>query len=185
MAIHFEKVLLKHQDFLFSWLDAPHVKAFWDNSQAHRDDIALFMNGRPTPSTYFNGMFSYWIGLMDEVPFCLIMTHEENEQTEPPDYMLPYLSNIGKTIALDFLIGNTDYLGKGFATPTLLSFMAFFKEKVEPETALFLIDPALNNIRAIHAYEKAGFHRVSEFTYDDGYFEKTQGILMVREAGFL
>jgi len=39
--IHFEKAILSHKDIIFEWLDKPHVREFWDNSQAHRDDAPV------------------------------------------------------------------------------------------------------------------------------------------------
>jgi hypothetical protein len=41
--IHFEKASTKHQDTLFQWLNEPHMKEFWDNSQEHREDILNFI----------------------------------------------------------------------------------------------------------------------------------------------
>jgi hypothetical protein len=33
--------------------------AFWDNSQAHKDDIVHFVEGRKTPSPYLEGKYIY------------------------------------------------------------------------------------------------------------------------------
>lgn len=42
------------------WLNEPHVQEFWDNTQAHKEDILNFIQGRKTPSQYAegNGCFS-------------------------------------------------------------------------------------------------------------------------------
>ena len=61
MKMTFKKVEFKHKDIIFAWLDSAHVKEFWDNSQAHRDDIINFMEGRKTHSPYFKGINDYWI----------------------------------------------------------------------------------------------------------------------------
>jgi hypothetical protein len=45
MTIHFEKVTKVHLSTLFKWLSEPHVIAFWDNTQAHKDDIVNFTEG--------------------------------------------------------------------------------------------------------------------------------------------
>ena len=42
----FEKATLSHKDIIFEWLEKSHVKEFWDNSQATRDDVLSFLNGQ-------------------------------------------------------------------------------------------------------------------------------------------
>ncbi|MGE3919993.1 MAG: hypothetical protein AB7F64_03445 [Gammaproteobacteria bacterium] len=61
MKIHFEKVTRAHLDSIFSWLLQPHIMEFWDNTQAHKDDILNFAEGRKTPSSYADGKYVYWI----------------------------------------------------------------------------------------------------------------------------
>lgn len=180
MTIQFEKASHQHQKIIFEWLEEPHVKEFWDNSEAHKDDILHFMNGRKAPSSYFGGIFTYWIGLVDNVAYCFIMTHEGNESSDPPDYYKPYLSRCGKTFGLDFCIGNKEYLGKGIAAQTLIAFTDYFTEKIEPNADTFLIDPFIDNPRAIHVYQKAGFHIKCEFMQEGGYFDQSKGVLMVK-----
>ena len=46
--ITFEKATDHHRQTIFSWLEEPHVKEFWDNSQEHKDDIINFLDGRKT-----------------------------------------------------------------------------------------------------------------------------------------
>ncbi len=69
MAISFEKAMLPHQQRVLSWLGKPHVQTFWDNSEAHRDDIDIFIKGGKIPRPYFNGIFDYWIGAKTNQPF--------------------------------------------------------------------------------------------------------------------
>lgn len=180
MNIHFEKAGLQHQKILFEWLEEPHVKEFWDNSQAHKDDILTFMNGREKPSSYFGGIYSYWIGSLTGVPYCLVMTHEESESSHPPECYKPYLARDGKTFGLDFCIGNKNHLGKGLAAQTLTAFMDYFSEEIEPKVSTFLIDPFTNNPRAIHVYQKAGFQIQCEFRQEGGYFDQHKGVVMVK-----
>jgi len=46
MKINFAKVTGAHLDTIFSWLTEPHIVEFWDNTQAHKDDIVNFAEGR-------------------------------------------------------------------------------------------------------------------------------------------
>lgn len=181
MDIQFEKATLKHQKVIFKWLEKPHIKEFWDNSQGHKDDILIFMKGRKELSNYFGGINSYWVGLSNSQPYCLIMTHEENEGTNPPEYYKPYMLKTGKTFGLDFCIGNRSFLGKKLGALTLITFIEYFSKEIEPKAATFLIDPFINNARAIHVYQKAGFQIVREFIQEGGYFDQNKGVLMVKE----
>lgn len=45
MSINFEKASISHIDIIFGWLAEPFVQEFWDNTQAHKDDIANFAEG--------------------------------------------------------------------------------------------------------------------------------------------
>lgn len=178
MSIKFEKARLIHKEIIFSWLDKPHMKEFWDMSPEHREDIEIFMKGRAKISPYFNGIFTYWIASYNDEPYGLVMTSEESEEANSPDYFKPYLSQTGKTIGLDFCIGNEKYLDRGFAAPTLKSFTEFFTIEIEPSADTYLIDPHTNNPRAINVYEKAGFKVVNEYVQDSGYFADSTGVLM-------
>lgn len=180
MNITFEKVNFNHKDTIFQWLSEPHIQEFWDNSSAHKDDILNFINGRKTPSNYWNGIFDYWIGFVDMAPFSFIMTHEELNSANTPEHIKPYISNSYRTFGLDFCIGNKEYIGKGLASTTLKEFMKFFCLNVESNIGAFLIDPSVNNPRAIRVYQKAGFKSKGEFVQDGGYFDQSTGLLMVR-----
>jgi len=118
-------------------------------------------------STYFNGIFTYWIASIHDEPFALIMTAEVLEDEDLPQLWKKHLSKTGKTYSLDFCIGNKKYLGKGLAAPTLRAFTDYFlKENNDADT--FIIDPDENNPRAAHVYEKAGFKFVEKFPVEKG-----------------
>lgn len=175
MMTSFQKVQLQHQAIIFSWLEKPHVKAFWDNSQEHREDIVLFINGRQLPSPYFDGLFTYWIGCDDQTPYCLLMTSDLSEL--PNESEKNYLSATGKTISLDFMIGNEDYVGKGLAADTLSAFMQFMRG-ADPTIDTFIIDPSMDNPLAAHVYEKAGFEVIDRYQVEKGYFINQENLLM-------
>lgn len=181
--IRFEKATLKYKETIFTWLEEPFIKEFWDNSQGHKDDILNFIHGVKKPSSYFKDIFfDYWIGFMDDEPYAFIMTHEENEAAKPPETYKPFISQKGKTFGLDFCIGNAKFFGKGLAAPTLKAFMTFFSQEIEPQTDTFIIDPFVTNPRAIHVYQKAGFEIIGEFEQAGGYFDKTKGVIMVKKT---
>lgn len=162
-TIHFEKATSKYRDTIFKWLEEPHVKEFWDNSQAHKDDIENFINGRKEPSEYADGRYVYWIGLLDTLPFCLLMTIQEFPGEDRPDIKEAHLSRTGHTFGIDYMIGSKDHFGKGLGAKTLDCFTEFFQREVEQNADTFLIDPDESNPRAKHVYSKAGFKHVGDF----------------------
>lgn len=183
--IYFEKATFSHKDMVFKWLDEPHVIEFWDNSPEHRLDIINFMEGRKTRSPYFNGDhdYYYWVGFVAGEPFSMTMTSEliPEECLKENSPHLPYLSKTGKSIALDFMIGNPDYVGKGLAAPTLIAFPKFFQNEIDPMADTFVIDPSDTNPRAQHVYAKAGFEVVGEYTSERGYFEGGRSLYMIKK----
>lgn len=98
-----------------------------------------------------------------------------------PQAYLNSLSLTGKTFSIDFTIGNTDYLGKGLAAPTLRAFMHFICTQIDPNVDTFFIDPIITNPRAIHVYKQAGFIPKDEFLANNGYFENIKHIMMVKK----
>lgn len=177
-SIIFKEVTKDHKIMIMNWLNQPHVQEFWDNSPEHREDIDHFINGRPGASNYFDGLMSYWIGLIEEEPFCLVMTSTLSPEEELPKIYIEALSKTGTTTTIDFCIGSVAHLGKGLAAPTLKKFMEFYAHEIAPSTDLFFIDPNENNPRAKHVYGKAGFKEVAKFQMEDGYFQGQWSYLM-------
>jgi RimJ/RimL family protein N-acetyltransferase len=179
-SITFEKATLAHQKVIFEWLAEPHMQEFWDNSQEHKDDILNFMHGKP--QVYFYGTTRYWIGLIHQQPFCFLLTDQViDHQEDISASHQSYLSTTGHTIAIDFGIGNKDFLGKGLAAPTLKKFISFYKEQVDPLVSIFFIDPDEKNTRAQHVYEKAGFKRAGSYEAKMGAFKGQTSHLMVQK----
>jgi RimJ/RimL family protein N-acetyltransferase len=178
----FEEAALDHKDIIFGWLDSPHIKEFWDNSAAHRQDIVSFMKGDKEPRTYFQGIFTYWIGSLEGKPYCLVMTAEVcKDKKDYPQIWKDYLSPTGRTYSIDFCIGNIALFGKGLAAPTLEAFMQFFQENVDEKADTFFIDPDDNNPRAKHVYAKAGFDLVGDYVMEGGVFDGKKTDFMVKK----
>ena len=181
--ISFEKVSKDHQDVIFSWLNSEHMMEFWDNSQEHKSDMINFINGRVEPSNYFDGVISYWVGLIDNEPYCFILATEELNKEDDPEIIKQHVSKTGKTYCLDFGIGNLSYVGKGLASVTLDAFTKFFQSQIDPSADTFFIDPNDDNLRAQHVYEKSGFKKVGEFQKEGRYHDFTgdKSFLMVKK----
>lgn len=93
--ISFEKAQPYHEKFIFSWLNEPHIREFWDNSKAHKDDIINFIQGRKEPSNYADGQYVYWIGSIENIPYCMMMTIEEKMEKNAPNLKISiYLKQV-------------------------------------------------------------------------------------------
>ena len=114
----FEKVTNAHLETIFSWLSEPHVMEFWDNTQAHKDDIVNFAEGRKTPSSYADGQYVYWIAYLEDEPFAMLMTIQETHKEDIGPEKLKRLSKTGHTYGLDYMIGNSKFFRKGFGYQT-------------------------------------------------------------------
>jgi len=170
MKIIFEKAKPKHKEIIFSWLEEPHAKEFWDSSKAHKDDIVNFMEGRKTPSSYFDGIFTYWVGSFNGQFYCLILTAEVIKDSSPSKFWRDNVSKDKKTYSIDFCIGSSNFLDKGLAAKTLHQFMSFFSLEHDRKVGKFFIDPEERNLKAIHVFEKVGFKKVGCFTGENEYW---------------
>ncbi len=177
----FEKATLTHKDMIFAWLDEPHVREFWDNSEDHRRDILCFLGGRVDKSGYFDDRFDYWIGSMNGDPHSFFLTAEFSEEDAGDPLWQEHRSKTGKTYTIDYCIGNTKYFGKGLGGPTLDAFTHYFKAHVDPLADTFYIDPDENNPRAKRVYEKAGFQDVGSYDVRNGFFKGSTSLLMVKK----
>ncbi|MCH9620887.1 MAG: Aminoglycoside N(6')-acetyltransferase type 1 [Chlamydiia bacterium] len=175
----FKKASISHKDLIFSWLAKPHIQEFWDNSSEHKEDILIFLEGRKKTSTYFKGSFTYWIGYINNDPFAFIMTSEILPKEDIPQIWKEHLSKTGKTIGIDFCIGNEEYLGKGYAAKTLEAFTDYIK-KSNSQIDRFYIDPDESNPKATRVYEKAGFKKVGSFSVEKGFFKDHESLLMIK-----
>ena len=182
ITLHFEKANLAHEEIIFKWLAEPHMQEFWDNSEEHKEDIKNFLHKRK--QHYFSGTTQYWIGAFENQPFCFLLSDELRPDQNLTALMKKYLSKSGKTISLDFGIGNKNYLGKGLAAPTLAAFVDFFHTSIEPTADTFFIDPDENNPRAKHVYEKAGFQLVGDYEPTQGAFIGQKTYLMMKKLTF-
>lgn len=162
----FEKVTFAYEETIFSWLAEPHVQEFWDNTQGHKDDILNFMSGRKEPSNYCGGKYIYWIALDSGKPYAMLMTIQERVKDGIGELKLSHLSKTGHTYGLEYMIGSTEHIGKGYGAKTLIEFIDFFRNSFDKKADTFLIDPASDNPRAKRVYEKAGFKYIADFVMD-------------------
>ncbi|CCB89426.1 GNAT family N-acetyltransferase [Simkania negevensis] len=147
--VHLRK---EQQDLVNKWLKQDYVAKYWHGSglQNTLNTIERFVNGQEK-------LFTLWMAYDKEIPFGYLMTSNVDLKTD--HFFAKYCERDAKAITLDLLIGNTTYLGKGLSHIMINKFLL---ESFSSITDVF-IDPGIENHKAIHVYEKAGFEKREEF----------------------
>jgi aminoglycoside 6'-N-acetyltransferase len=89
------------------------------------------------------------------------------------DRQMYHLENTDHVYGIDLFIGETKYWNRGIGTKVLSAIVDYLF--TELQAAKIVIDPDVNNLRAIRCYEKAGFvkvkvlpsHQLHEGKYQD------------------
>ena len=168
--ITFKKIDKEYYETLKKWWHSERVKQFWDNSEEMEQDVDNYvLKGQKS-------YYDYYIGLYDGVPYALVMTSEQTAD-DYYEYYKEYLSKTGKTFAIDFMIGNEDFVGKHLSSLTLRTFVEQYSDE---EADRFIIDPEYDNEIAFKCYKGAGFEDVDSYVVKDGFFKGKKLHLMIR-----
>ena len=153
MNITFVPFSKTHFALMLKWLESPHVKTWWDKDISYTMDLI-----KEKYSSYVHG---YKLDNGKKKPISAFIIHANNA---PIGYIQIYnaydfvrkipLTNPPKSLAaIDFFIGNTDYIGKNLGVKILKNFDTMGYKNI-------LVDPDIDNIAAIKTYEKAGFKKI-------------------------
>ena len=158
MIITFEPLNESHFSLLIKWLEAPHVKAWWDQDVTYTLDLV-----HEKYSSYVKG---YKLVDGQQKPIQgFIIYHNQN----PVGYIQIYNAydfprsksllglpeNLG---AFDIFIGEEAALQQGLGSKAIVEFLKIHGGQYSHIFA----DPDSNNVAAVKCYEKAGFKKVSE-----------------------
>lgn len=151
----------KYLPLFQKWLMQEHVKPFWQESESTDELKKKFFEKLPQ-----RGVHSF-----------IVQT-----EAQPIGYIQYYdASKVGGgwwvdepvgTYGIDIMIGESEHIGKGKGSKIISEFISFLKSK-EPNMTSIIIDPAPDNLRAIHVFEKAGFKTEGLIKTPDG-----QAVLM-------
>lgn len=142
-------IALTYSDFplLLKWLGTPHVKAWYDQEITHNEESV-----EAKYSNYVNSnQIKAYIIHIDDKPIGYIQIYNAYDflRDKPLEHLPESLR------AIDFYIGEEEYLGKGIGAKILKAF-------VTTEFEYIFVDPDINNIAAIKTYENAGFKKIKE-----------------------
>ena len=157
--IDFRKLELFDLTLLHKWLNLPHVHEFYDKDKLNTiEDV----QNRYSPKIKGEKPTDCYFVLYENKPVGYIQKYFVNDWPELGDY----LDYDNKTVSIDLLIGDPDFMSKGFGSLMISEFL----NKVvfaDPSVTTCMIGPEPSNKRAIKAYEKVGFRHVQTLRIGD------------------
>ncbi len=132
---------------IYDWIQQPHVKKWWQDPENWDEFKQKFEDKL---QSQYRACFVIYI---ENEPIGYIQTYQANRFFE-------WLHQPEGTYGMDLFIGDSDFIGKGYGTQIVSKFV---KELFKwPQVARIIINPDINNIAAVRAYEKAGFKKLYE-----------------------
>lgn len=156
MNITFEPLAESHFPLLLKWLEAPHVKAWWDTDVEWTEKLisekySPYVNGYKIQNGEAKKLEAYIIKLGSK-PVGYIQLYDA--------YAFPrsaVLTDLPKSLAaIDLFIGDLDCIGKNIGSNAMI---LFSEQYCAPLFEYTFVDPDINNIAAIKSYTKAGFKK--------------------------
>lgn len=147
---------------LAAWLAEPHVAQWWgEGPEASLAEIRQAMDSDDTEPLIVE---------LDGRPIAYLQSYDPHLEDDHPYQDQPF-----GTLGIDISIGPPELLGKGHGPAIVRQFAGLLFEEGAPRV---IIDPHPDNLRAIRAYEKAGFH-----AFDRRMSEYGPALMMALDAG--
>lgn len=161
LRFSFKPPVVSQRELIHAWLRQDYISE-WVHGQGLQNTLAGLEKffqyqaegkeiGRETKIT------QHWVGYDGDKPFVYLLTSNVFKQAE--DVYAKYSEEDGPAITLDIFICDPSYLGKGLACEVIRQFLI----DQFSDIAEVFIDPEKTNEKAVHVYQKVGFHIVGEF----------------------
>lgn len=141
---------------LLKWFQELHVTQWWPVPKKEEDFFEHFLKRIRTQDTVA------YLVLLNEIPIGYIQYYKLDQRHQS---WLPPLPE--ETIGTDQFIGEKEYLGKGYGTLMLKTFINFVVQQ-DRSIKVIIVDPDPNNKAAVRCYEKVGFQTIGEFKNNFG-----------------
>lgn len=162
MIITFEPLNESHFSLLLKWLEAPHVKTWWDQDISYTIDLVKEKFGKHIHGVVLsknsnNKTYAYIICVNKEM-IGYIQAYNAHDFAHENGLDLSVIS--GSICGVDLFIGDSNFLHRGWGARILNEFE---KQILTSHFDWCLIDPAKDNLSAIKAFTKAGFTVFDKF----------------------
>ncbi len=165
IKLSFHRLSQHHFPLLLRWLKAPHVKLWWDSDIKWTEELIA-----DKYSYYVNGYKKLTLQdqIIEKPIYAFVICLEGaligyiqyyNRHDFPPErgYDISELPN--SCAGLDWYLGEQEFTGKGIGTKAL---KLFLEQYVFQKFDNVFVDPEVENINAIRAYQKAGFVAIKD-----------------------
>lgn len=151
--ISFEPVSDRHLPLLARWLAEPHLREWWGDPETELSYICDMIEGRDTTRPFVFSVDGEPVGY---IQYWFVGHHQNASWLE--DH--PWLGELpSDSIGVDLSIGVAERLSQGIGPAVLRAFVSRLKAQGH---STIIIDPDPMNLRAIRAYEAAGFRPIPE-----------------------
>jgi RimJ/RimL family protein N-acetyltransferase len=145
-----------HLPLFRSWLNAGHIKPYWQETDDDQKLKQKFLVELPKQSVW---------------PFVIAKSGKNIGYIQYYDAAKVgggwWDNEPAGTFGIDLMIGDANLVGLGLGSKIIQEFIAFVHTKTAAVTS-FIIDPSPDNKKAIRAFEKAGFVQEGEINTPGG-----------------
>ncbi|MER8691780.1 acetyltransferase [Mesorhizobium opportunistum] len=156
----FRPVTEKDLPMIAGWLAEPHVAQWWDDPETEIAEIRGHIDSISVEPLIIE---------LDGIPIGYLQTYDPHLEDDHPYADQPF-----GTLGIDVSIGRPELVGRGHGSAIVRQFVEQLFEEGVPRV---IIDPDPANVRAIRAYEKAGF-----VVFDTRTSEYGPALMMARDA---
>lgn len=164
--IAFFPVAPHHYPLLRKWLHEPHMREWWGDPEEELGFILDMVEGRDTTRPFLILLDGEPVGY---IQYWFIGHHQNEEWTRDNPWLLELPP---ETIGIDLSIGDVSLLSQGIGSAAL---RLFARNLHDEGHRTIVIDPDPANLRAVRAYEKAGFRPVPHLAGHTG-----EGVLIMQ-----
>lgn len=163
--ITFKALKEEHFSLLLKWVETHHIKKWWDADinwtpelieKKYSNYVKGFKRLKSKTQIIEKPMHAFIINC-DGVDIGYIQYY--NKHDFPPEQVYDTLELPESCAAIDWYIGELNYVGKGVGSQALNIFLNKFVFKVYENA---FVDPGIANVCAIRVYEKVGFKKIME-----------------------
>ena len=158
-ALRFRPLELEELPLVHRWMHAPHAERWWARDRTVEDVIAQY-----TPSITGQIPIHALMVAYDAAPIGIV---EWMRFRDFPRLMHAYGIEDPESVTCGVLIGEESFAHHGLGGPMICRFLREGPFR-DPRCSACFIDPECDNLSAIRAYEKAGFHFIRDTTDDEG-----------------
>ena len=168
MAIEFRPLGAADLPLLGVWMAQPHWRDWWGDPAEELAMVRDMVEGRDTTRPFVFHEDGLDLGYIQ-------VWYVADQRVEPWLTQAPWLTELpDDAVGVDLSIADPARLGRGLGTRALVAFVAMLRDAGHQT---IVIDPDPANLRAVRAYERAGFRPIPDLLGRTG-----DSLLMRHEA---